>query len=128
MVRCEIPYNDDVVSVSMAGYIIRDAVKYSRRRCKGTGGYLQLCDAIEVDINDSSIITRIRGKPLELDKQYIVATALITLQGSSSSSSHKAQSCDYHHHYAAVVAVLYNIIIIKLIMIMMMQVLIIMRS
>ncbi|KAJ9467321.1 hypothetical protein DIPPA_08457 [Diplonema papillatum] len=74
--KTEMPFGSPITTADLTGQVISDSLAFSRRLSKQDppvekGGYLQSCDAIEVD--DQDRITHIGGKNLDPKKKYRVA-------------------------------------------------------
>ena len=78
-----LPYANETVVVRMSGQVVRDAVASSRAAAagmpEGANGYLQVDDGMMVGPDD--VVTAIAGQPIDLARDYRIATVLGLLGG-----------------------------------------------
>jgi hypothetical protein len=78
-----LPYANETVVVRMSGRVVRDAVAMSRADAAGTtegaNGYLQVDDGMTVGPDD--VVTAIAGRPIDLSRDYRIATVMGLLGG-----------------------------------------------
>ncbi len=73
-VEAEVPFDNEVVVVSLPGSVLRDAVAFSRAKAPlESGAFLQVDDRMTVEEPGAKLIA-IDGAPLDLDRRYQVAT------------------------------------------------------
>jgi NADPH:quinone reductase-like Zn-dependent oxidoreductase/2',3'-cyclic-nucleotide 2'-phosphodiesterase (5'-nucleotidase family) len=76
----ELPFDNEVVVVSMPGRVLRDAVATSRASAPAeSGSFLQVDGHIEVDAH--GVVTTVRGAPLAVDRDYSIALVRELLTG-----------------------------------------------
>jgi 2',3'-cyclic-nucleotide 2'-phosphodiesterase (5'-nucleotidase family) len=79
--KAAIPYANETAVVTMSGRVVRDAVAMSRANAaEGSNAYLQVDDRMTVD-SSSNEVTAIGGLPIELERDYRIATVLGLLGG-----------------------------------------------
>ena len=82
--KAELPFDDEMVVVSLPGRVVRDAVAASRViPPEGSGGYLQVDDGMTVH-GPGNVVTTIGGLPLDPDRHYRIATVLCLFDGMNS--------------------------------------------
>lgn len=69
--REELPFDNEIVVARVPGAVVRDAIRFARTELRGTGGFLQVDDAADVD--DTGELRALAGAPLELERIYRVA-------------------------------------------------------
>jgi 2',3'-cyclic-nucleotide 2'-phosphodiesterase (5'-nucleotidase family) len=80
-IKAEIPFDNEIVVVKLSGRVIREAVAASRAHAPAeSGGFLQVDDLMAVD-DESSLVTHVRGAPIELDREYRIAVIRDVLTG-----------------------------------------------
>jgi NADPH:quinone reductase-like Zn-dependent oxidoreductase/2',3'-cyclic-nucleotide 2'-phosphodiesterase (5'-nucleotidase family) len=79
-VKAELPFDNEIVVVSLPGYVLRDAIVASRAQAPvESGSFLQLDDRIVVD--GSNAPTAIDGAPFDLASNYSIALVRELLLG-----------------------------------------------
>uniref|UniRef100_A0A7S0W998 EF-hand domain-containing protein n=1 Tax=Hemiselmis tepida TaxID=464990 RepID=A0A7S0W998_9CRYP len=81
----EVPFDSEMVVVSMEGQLVCDAVRVSRERSfrsppEDWGGYLQLDDGFKWDPATNQV-THINGEPIVADRLYSVGVLALSLNG-----------------------------------------------
>jgi 2',3'-cyclic-nucleotide 2'-phosphodiesterase (5'-nucleotidase family) len=76
----ELPFPTKMVSVTMDGRTLAASILASRTGAEERG-YLQLCDEMEVDQNDTNVLVKVQGKCLDLEQLYTVALPRNILAG-----------------------------------------------
>jgi hypothetical protein len=81
----EIPFDTEMVVVSLPGSVVAEAVRASRARAfldppEDWGGYMQLDEGFRWDAATNTV-THIDGAPIEADREYHVAVLLLSLNG-----------------------------------------------
>lgn len=78
-IEAEVPFDNEVVVVSMKGRVIRDAVAASRAKAPvESGGFLQVDDRMVVEGTE---VVAIDGAPIDLEREYSVALVRELLLG-----------------------------------------------
>ncbi len=78
--EAELPFANEVVTVSMPGHVLREAVAASRRRAPDPSpGFLQVDDGVAVDAHH--VVTAVGGAPLDPAREYCVATVRVLFDG-----------------------------------------------
>ncbi|MBX3197239.1 MAG: 5'-nucleotidase C-terminal domain-containing protein [Labilithrix sp.] len=78
----EVPFDNAIVVVPLPGRVIRDAVAASRARAPiESGAFLQVDDRMVVTDGPEHAVVAVDGAPLELDRDYHVATVRQLLLG-----------------------------------------------
>jgi 2',3'-cyclic-nucleotide 2'-phosphodiesterase (5'-nucleotidase family) len=78
-VKAELPFDNEVVVVSLPGRVVREAVASSRAHAPAeSGGFLQVDDRTSVD---GTTVTAVAGAPLVEDREYRVALVRNLLTG-----------------------------------------------
>jgi hypothetical protein len=79
--KAAVPYANETAVVSMSGRVVRDAVARSRATtAEGSNGYLQVDDRMTID-SSSNEVTAIGGVPIDLERDYRIATVMGLLGG-----------------------------------------------
>ena len=82
--KAALPYANETAVVTMSGRVVRDAVAMSRAAANGTSeganGYLQVDDRMTVE-GPGDVVTAIGGLPIDLERDYRIATVLGLLGG-----------------------------------------------
>jgi 2',3'-cyclic-nucleotide 2'-phosphodiesterase (5'-nucleotidase family) len=81
----EVPFDSEMVVVSIPGSVICDAIKASRERAykeppEDWGGYMQLDDGFKWD-KDTNTVTHINHMPVEAEKLYSIGVLALSLNG-----------------------------------------------
>jgi NADPH:quinone reductase-like Zn-dependent oxidoreductase/2',3'-cyclic-nucleotide 2'-phosphodiesterase (5'-nucleotidase family) len=70
--KTEVPFDNEIVVVSLPGHVLRDAVAASRAAAPAeSGSFLQLDERIAVD--DHGVVTAVHGVPLDPQRDYAIA-------------------------------------------------------
>lgn len=68
----EVPFANELVVVPMPGAVLAAAIRQSRSKAPHEfGGFLQVCDALELSTDDH--LLRVRGEPFDAERIYRVA-------------------------------------------------------
>ncbi|HEY1696488.1 MAG TPA: 5'-nucleotidase C-terminal domain-containing protein [Polyangiaceae bacterium] len=79
--KAEVPFDNEIVAVLMAGGVLRDAIAASRAQSPGeSGAYLHADDRVVVD-EPSHVVTAVAGAPLDEGRLYCVAIVRNLLAG-----------------------------------------------
>jgi NADPH:quinone reductase-like Zn-dependent oxidoreductase/2',3'-cyclic-nucleotide 2'-phosphodiesterase (5'-nucleotidase family) len=78
--KMEVPFDNEIVVVSLPGHILREAIAASRARAPAeSGSFLQVDDRLEVDAH--GMLTTVHGAPLDPQRDYSVAVVRELLFG-----------------------------------------------
>ena len=79
-VKQELPFDNEVVVVSLPGAVLRDAIFSSRAQAPAeSGSFLQVDDRLEVDANN--VVTAVDGAPFDAGRSYSIALVRELLLG-----------------------------------------------
>ena len=70
--KSEVPFDNEIVVVSLPGHVLREAITASRASAPAeSGSFLQVDERLEVDAH--GVLTSVRGVPLDPERDYSIA-------------------------------------------------------